>query len=71
MSKVKSQVKSAYSFLVVGNQKAIVAGVVALVAGLGLQVNGVNLLDATVREVVVAGVNAVVAAGAVWLKANR
>lgn len=71
MSKVKSVVKSIYSFLVVGNQKAIVAGVLALVTSVGLQVDGVNLLDATVGEVLVSLINGVIASAGVWLKANR
>lgn len=63
--------KNLYNLVVVGNQKAIVGLVLALIGGIGLQVGGVNVLDATVREVVNAGVLAVVTAGGVWVKANK
>lgn len=74
MAKVRvatNAVSHLYGVVVSGNQKAIVAFVLAAVAGLGLQVNGVNLLDASVREVVVAVVSGLVSSVGVWLKANK
>jgi len=60
-----------YSLLVKGNQKAIIGFVIAAVAGLAIQVNGVNLVDATVGEVIESVVSAAVIAGGVWFKANK
>jgi hypothetical protein len=42
-----------------------------VVAGLGFQVNGVNLLDATVGQVLSAIVAGLITAAGVWLKANK
>lgn len=59
-----------YTLLVVGKQKAIVAFVLMLVGGLGFQVGGVDLLDATVGEVISALVAGVIGYASVWFKAN-
>jgi hypothetical protein len=63
--------QSVYKLVVQGNQKAIVGFVLMVVAGLGFQVNGVNLLDATVGQVLSALVAGLITAAGVWLKANK
>lgn len=60
-----------YVTLVTGNQKAIIAFALSFLAGLGITVGGVNILDVTIREALTAGFTAVVTAGGVWLKANN
>lgn len=60
-----------YKLIVKGNQKAIVGFVLTFVASLGLQINGVNLLDATVGEVINSTVAGAINAAGVWIKANK
>lgn len=62
--------KNIFQLIVKGNQKAIVGFVLAAVAGLGLQVGGTNLLDATVGEVVSSVATGAITAAGVWFKAN-
>ena len=68
---MKDTARNLYDFVVVGNQKAIVAFVLTLVGGLGLSVGGVNILDVTVGELVGSTITAAVATAGVWLKANK
>lgn len=68
---MKEAARNMYNFIVVGNQKAIAAFVVTLIGGLGLSVGGTNLIDVTIGELISSVVTAVVATGAVWLKANK
>lgn len=60
-----------YTTIVKGNQKAVIGFVLSLIAGLGLQVGGVNLLDVTVGELVTAGITAAITSAGVWFKANK
>lgn len=59
-----------YELLVKGNEKAFVGGMLALIGGLGLQVGGVDFLEATVREVVESIALAVATGLGVWLQRN-
>lgn len=59
-----------YELLVKGNEKAFVGGILALIGGLGLQVGGIDFLDATVREVVESIALAVATGLGVWLQRN-
>lgn len=63
-------VKNVFQLVVKGNEKAIVGFLLAAVAGLGLQVGGTNLLDATVGEVVSSVATGAITAAGVWFKAN-
>lgn len=60
-----------YNTIVAGNQKAVIGFVLTLVAGLGLQVGGVNVLDATVGQVIAAVVSGVITSAGVWFKTNK
>lgn len=63
--------KNLYQTFITGNQKAIIGFVLTLIAGLGLQVGGVNILDVTVRELVSAIGTAVVTGVGVWVTRNK
>lgn len=60
-----------YEVVVKGNQKAVVAFALTFVGGLGLTVHGVNILDATVGDVISTTMNSVIASFGVWLTANK
>lgn len=68
---MRKLVSTIYDVVVAGNQKAIVAAVVGFVGSLGLQVDGLSLVDASVAEIIASLVNSAIMAAAVWLKANR
>jgi len=63
--------KNLYDFIVVGNQKAVIAFALTFIGGLGLQVGGVNILDVTVRELIASGITGAIASAGVYIKGNN
>lgn len=71
MDKLRDTASKLYKVLVLGNQKAIIAWVLAFVTSLGVQVEGLALLDASVEQVIVSVVTAALSATGVWLQPNK
>lgn len=62
---------SLYNLVIKNKQKAISGAIIMFIGGLGLQVGGVNLVDATVKDVVEAAILAVVTYAGVFFPANK
>lgn len=60
-----------YTTIVKGNQKAVIGFVLTFVAGLGLQIGGVNILDVTIGDAISAGIAAGITSAGVWFKGNN
>jgi len=71
MDSLKSTLASVYETVVLGNQKAIVSWVTSFIGSLSIQVQGINIVDATVEQVIGAVVISALTSAGVWLQANK